>query len=355
MILLGAAMLCACGRSHKETNDLVDTTKDVGHEVSPIAPDTVVGRFIEPNWVDTLLFMLYSEKKTYSHEENVEYVRSMLGVHTDGLEDYSAEELDTMTDGERWTLLSPYGMLIEIEECSDEQIDTIANRLRRLNMRLTPYTSLDSIIQELNALWELRYEKFTDGEYSYDYKELCTAIALNRTEFHLQNPITWHEYSPTETYCPLRVTATPDGKHKFYVTPSLNDGTMRISATFHQYELDGNVECELWGGKYWQSAAGVKEAWQFDYHDSTFYVLQRVYVFSSCDCALSMDIVTFGNDGTLKNHDDRFIPNNQSGFVATTSVGLPIGYTFDLETLTVTARTQEGDRLVTKKWKLKLD
>ena len=321
--MLCAAMLCACGGGHKE--------------------------------------------KTYSHEENVEYVRSMLGDHTDGLEDYSAEELEAIPAWEYPVLLSPYGLVCGIEEtgiedCSGEQIDTIANRLRRLNMRLTPYTSVDSIVQELTALWELRdndndndNDNMMDSLYDYFYWVVCTAIALNRTEFHLKNPITWHEYSPTETYCPLRVTATPDGKHKFYVTPCLNDGTMRISATFHQYELDGNVECELWGGKYWQSAAGVIEAWQFDYHDSTFYVLKDVYVLSSCDWVLSMDIVTFGNDGTLKNHDDRFIPNNQSGFVATTSVGLPIGYTFDPETLTVTAQTQDGDSFVTKTWKLKLD
>ena len=63
MILLVAAMLCACGGYHNETNELSDTTKEVGYEVVAIVPDTVVGRFIEPNGVDTLLFRWYSEKE----------------------------------------------------------------------------------------------------------------------------------------------------------------------------------------------------------------------------------------------------------------------------------------------------
>ena len=58
MILLCAAMLCACGGGHKQ--------------------------------------------KTYSHKENVEYVRSMLGVHADGLEDYSAEELSLVAFDPVW-------------------------------------------------------------------------------------------------------------------------------------------------------------------------------------------------------------------------------------------------------------
>ena len=69
MIMLCVALqLCACGGGHKETDDVADTSKEVGYEFvalvpDTVAPDTVVGRFIEPNRVDTLLFRKYSEKK----------------------------------------------------------------------------------------------------------------------------------------------------------------------------------------------------------------------------------------------------------------------------------------------------
>ena len=63
MILLCAAMMCACGGGLKETDDVADTTERYPYEVVAVVPDTVVGRFIEPNRVDTLLFRSYSEKE----------------------------------------------------------------------------------------------------------------------------------------------------------------------------------------------------------------------------------------------------------------------------------------------------
>ena len=64
MIMLCAVLqLCACGGGHKETDDVADTTERSPYEVVAIVPDTVVGRFIEPNRVDTLLFRTYSEKE----------------------------------------------------------------------------------------------------------------------------------------------------------------------------------------------------------------------------------------------------------------------------------------------------
>ena len=77
MILLCAALqLCACGGRFKQNlnvasamdsspdnMDIADTTDRLWYESCDYVPDTVVGRFIEPNRVDTLLFRLYSEKE----------------------------------------------------------------------------------------------------------------------------------------------------------------------------------------------------------------------------------------------------------------------------------------------------
>ena len=248
MILFCAAMLCACGGGHKE--------------------------------------------KTYSHEENVEYLCAL--AH------YSLDDFEYLSDG---------------------RIDTIADEFRKLNMKMSPYTSMKAITHELDEVWKLFDDNMSDAVY--------LKIAISRTDFHLHNPITWREYKPTEeyepteVYNPLRVCATPDGKHKFYKTPCLISSTTCVSETFHQYELDGNVECKLLGGKDWYSMDGVKEAWQFDYHDSTFYVLQGIYQEAGCQWRYSMNIVTFERDGALKRHD-HFIPNDKLEYdIARTHSCLP--------------------------------
>lgn len=264
------------------------------------------------------------KEKIYSHEENVEYLCALL--HD------SPDDLKYLSDG--W-------------------IDTIADDFRKLNMKMSPYTSMKAIMHELDEVWQLFDDNMFDDVY--------WKIALSRTEFHLHNPITWREYKPTEEYKqterynPLRVCATPDGKYKFYTTPYFYQGPAGEFRTFYQYKEDGKVSCKLFEGRYDGWARNVFEVWQFDYHDSTFYVLQGI-VHGLVDWYYTMDIVSCERDGSLKYHD-YFIPNDKKDLddIAWTDSGLPAGYTFDPETLTVTAQTQEGDSLVTKTWKLKLD
>ena len=260
------------------------------------------------------------KEKTYSHEENVEYLCAL--THD------SPDDLEYLSDG--W-------------------IDTIADEFRKLNMKMSPYTSMEAIKHELDEVWQLFDDNMFDDVY--------WKIALSRTEFHLDNPITWREYKSTEDFNPLKVCATPDGKYKFYTTPDISMGSPVVYWTLYQFEEDGRVTSGFFTDRYDDRLVGnVFEAWQFDYHDSTFYVLQGIDQEAGCVWSYTMDIVTFERDGALKYHD-YFIPNDRKDLddIAWTDSGLPVGYTFDPETLTVVAMTQEGDSLVTKKWKLKLD
>ena len=279
MILLGAAMLCACGGGGLK-------------------------------------------EKTYSHEENVEYLCDL--AH------------DSPGHLKYWL--------------SDGQIDTIADGFRKLNMKMSPYTSMQAIKHELDEVWHLCYDNVYEG--------VLYGIALSRTEFHLHNPITWREYKSTEDYNPLKVFTTPDEKYKFYTTYDICRGSAGDFMTYYQFEEDGKMMCKLFEGRnddYWQHS-NVRDVWQFDYHDSTFYVLKGIYQEAGCVWRYSLDIVSFERNGALKYHD-RFIPNDRKDVydIAWTYSCLPVGYVFDPETLTVTARTQEGDSLVTKTWKLKID
>ena len=278
IILCAVLMLCACGGDHKE--------------------------------------------KTYSREENVEYLCALAHASPD-----------------------------DLKYLSDGRIDTIADEFRKLNMKMSTYTSMKAIWEELDAVWQL-------SDDNIPFNDVHLEVALSRTEFHLNNPITWREYKSTEDYNPLKVFTTPDEKYKFYTTYDICRGSAGDFMTYYQFEEDGKMMCKLFEGRnddYWQHS-NVRDVWQFDYHDSTFYVLKGIYQEAGCVWRYSLDIVSFERNGALKYHD-RFIPNDRKDVydIAWTYSCLPVGYVFDPETLTVTARTQEGDSLVTKTWKLKLD
>ena len=296
MIILCAAMLCACGGGHKEKN--------------------------------------------FSREENVEYLCAL--AH------YSPDDFEYLSDG---------------------RIDTIADEFRKLNMKMSPYTSMEAIMEELDNLANLCSDACYKG--SNDEVFVCEDLLLNRIEFHLHNSITWYEYLPTDvfSFSPLQVTASPDGKYKFYTTRDINcRGTVGEWQSFCQFWVDGRLEVKRWQEEYEpaDNMGNVRRVWQYNYHDTTFYIIKSRYRETSNDIGYRMEIVTFELDGTPKYHT-RFFPKRkeyagkyadykESAYVVCwTEVGFNVDYTFDPQTLTVTARTQEGDSLVTKTWRLKLD
>ena len=231
-------------------------------------------------------------------------------------------------------------------------IDSVAGVVESMHMRCLPYRSVEEIKKELGAISEM-----WDDSPDYKVKELWEAVLWARLEFHLQNPVTFREWEPSSEWDPLTVSASPDGKYKFYTTWDICTGTMGTWVTYCQtLDPDGNPVCRLWQDDREPECRGnVVDVWQFELHDTTFYVLKSLWKASSCEWGYGMEIVTFS--GGTPTYHSRFFPEEESGEsygVCYTNNFLDIDYSFDPKTLTVTAETQADgrDKLTTKKWRL---
>lgn len=264
-----------------------------------------------------------------------------------------------------------------IENCklSDIEIDSLASQARRLNIKTTPYKSVKEIKKEFEKIKDKWFE-------TYPFAYSWTDVLFGRLEFHLSNPVTFHQWNRTSND-PIRVSASPDGKYKFYTTWNIGGGTMVELVTYYQYiDSDGKLACKEWqGDRRFDCKRNVLDVWQFDYHDSTFYVLKSVWQGSSREWGYNMEIVTF-NDGIPQYHIHFFPGKKEYGEIKKVTVvkgvcvdesdwvkedgaygicytyhALDVDYTFNPKTLTITATTQDEETCQTKveKWKLKTD
>ena len=262
-----------------------------------------------------------------------------------------------------------------IENLSDIEIDSLASQARRLNIKTTPYKSVKDIKKEfdrINVKWN----------EAYPFTGIWTDVLFGRLEFHLSNPVTFQQWNGASND-PIRVSASPDGKYKFYTTWDICEGTMGEWVTYYQYiDSDGKLVCKEWqGDRRFDCKRNVLDVWQFDYHDSTFYVLKSVWQGSSREWGYNMEIVTF-NDGVPQYHIHFFPGKKEYGEIKKVTVvkgvcvdesdwvkedgaygicytyhALDVDYTFNPKTLTITATTQDEETSQTKveKWKLKTD
>ena len=300
-------------------------------------------------------------------------------VTGDKIEDHnlSNEELSIVHSPNYYYLDSITGGRIENCKLSDIEIDSLAFQARRLNIKTTPYKSVKEIKKEFDIINVKWYENRLN-HYNYLWED----IFLGRLEFHLSNPVTFHQWNRTSND-PIRVSASPDGKYKFYTTWNIGGGTMVELVTYYQYiDSDGKLVCKEWqGDRRFDCKRNVLDVWQFDYHDSTFYVLKSVWQGSSREWGYNMEIVTF-NDGVPQYHIHFFPGKKEYGKIKKVTVvkgvcvdesdwvkedgaygicytyhALDVDYTFNPKTLTITATTQDEETCQTKveKWKLKTD
>ena len=193
--------------------------------------------------------------------------------------------------------LKLYGITVDKLPTKDGVIDTVmvdsvASMVRELGLRMTPYGSISEIELEFSKIHKI----MTCG-YDYNWHDLLESILLNRMRFHLSNPVTFQSWNKSSTYKPFRVTVSLDGKYKFYTTWNISDGTMGHWVTFYQYvDQSGQLVCKEWqGDRRFDCQGNVVDVWQFNLHDTTFYVLKSVWQGSSCERGYSMEIVTFDN------------------------------------------------------------
>lgn len=298
-------------------------------------------------------------------------------VTGDKIEDHilSNEELSIVHSPNYYYLDSITGGRIENHNFSDIEIDSLASQARRLNIKTTPYKSVKDIKKEFDRI-KVKWKE------AYPFTGIWTDVFLGRLEFHLSNPVTFHQWNRTSND-PIRVSASPDGKYKFYTTWNIGGGTMVELVTYYQYiDSDGKLACKEWqGDRRFDCKRNVLDVWQFDYHDSTFYVLKSVWQGSSREWGYNMEIVTF-NDGIPQYHIHFFPGKKEYGEIKKVTVvkgvcvdesdwvkedgaygicytyhALDVDYTFNPKTLTITATTQDEETCQTKveKWKLKTD
>ena len=154
------------------------------------------------------------------------------------------------------------------DEDNDSYIDVFAvnkaaTLLKAMNMRMSPYPTLEEIKKELSTIQE---------SYSMDIHDIWRSVFIQRIKFHLSNPITYYEWKPTLECNPLQVLVSPDNKYKFYTTKDLCEGSASERATYYQF-LDsiGHLVCKEWQGN-------VMDVWQFNHNDTTFYVLKSEWI-----------------------------------------------------------------------------
>lgn len=293
------------------------------------------------------LILLAACQSHHSHQDNLDY-------------------LDTITDGAidaelKWHD-SPFGM-------TDREIDSVADILREMGMKMTPYKNVDSIEKEFKLIMD-------QWDMSYPNTSLWEDLLCARMKFHFSNPVTYYHMDSSSTN-PITVAASPDGKYKFYTSWNLSQGTMSYCYTLYQYlDTNGKVVCKEWQEeRRFDCLTNPVKVWQFDYHDTTFYVLKSFRRSSSRECGWDMEIATFDN-GTPKYHirffpdmkeygeikrvngdSEEWVKEGGAYSICYTWFYLDIDYTFDPKTLIVTARTQDDGKesLVTKRWRLKTE
>lgn len=289
--------------------------------------------------------ILDTKAKEYSFQENLDYLCYW------GFYDYEWESIDSA------------------------KMNSVANQVRKMNLRMTPYNSLSEIKKEFDKI-------FNNWNSTYDFyqRDMWENILRTRMRFHFSNPITYRYWKPTSRCNPLEVAVSPDGKFKFYTTWDICSGTMGLWITFYQYiDSNGNLVCKEWqGDRRFDCKSNPTKVWQFTYHDSTFYVLKSFRRAYSVAWGYSMEIVTFDNgEPTYHIHffpdmkdyreikklwfkngqweESDWVKEDGSYFVCFTDHCLSVNYDFNPKTLTVIATTQAdtGDAVITKKWKLK--
>ena len=261
------------------------------------------------------------KQKKYSFQENKDYL-NLMGVPDNDLPKKDFETVDT------------------------SKVDSIANILRGIGINMTPYKTIKEIQHEFHAIGDSMYSL-----NSWENRTLWTDILLGRMKFHLANPITFNEWEPSPKHNPLKVLVSPDGKYKFYTTPDICTGTMGEWRTYIQYiNSDGKLECTEW------DYINVLEIWQFDYNDTTFYVLKSGWQGSSCEYGYTISIATFDN-GKPTYHSHLLPESVEKIDFCYTCHALDVDYTFDPNTLSITSTTQDDikDSCVTKTWRLKTD
>lgn len=290
--------------------------------------------------------ILDTKAKEYSFQENLDYLCYW------GFYDYEWESIDSA------------------------KMNSVANQVRKMNLRMTPYNSLSEIKREFNQISDNWFSTY----YDYYLQNLWENILRTRMQFHFSNPITYRYWKPTNRCNPLEVAVSPDGKFKFYTSWDICSGTMGLWITFYQYiDSNGKLVCKEWqGDRRFDCQGNVVGVWQFRYHDTTFYVLKSAWQGSSCEWGYKMEIATFDNgEPTYHIHffpdmkeyneikkwsyvngeweESDWVKEDGSYCVSYTCRSLDVDYDFNPKTLTVTATTQAdtGNAVITKIWKLK--
>lgn len=269
--------------------------------------------------------------------------------------------------------VSEYEWQFEHLTIDTAEVNSVTQKVREMDLRMTPYKSIAKIKKEFNNIYDMWRSS------PWGNRTVWLDILRSRMQFHLSNPMTFHHWQTTNDYDPFNVAISPDGKYKFYTTSDICEGTMGEWMTFYQYfDNKGHLVCKQWqGDRFWPG--NVIKAWQFNHNDTTFYVLKSMWRNSSCEWGYDMEIVTFDN-GEPTSYI-RFFPDMKDYFSVTKVVYkngewtgvtekeggsynicytcrfLDVDYTFDPKTLIVTGTTQADTGAVEKtvKWKLNTD
>ncbi len=188
---------------------------------------------------------------------------------------------------------------------------TIADSIISLRLPSEHYTHIFHVVQELYTLYHIceavSFCPNTSIKSPYlDYIH----IFKQRLLFHLQDTTTLNNDIDFDQWgmssIPFRTFSSPDKKIKFYTYVPRSMGSMWMPEKFIQYKdnHDSIIVHEWQDNLRWDSRTSPDTVWQFNYHDTTYYII-RSYFRTGPERTLSVEIISLEN-GKIKFHTHFF-------------------------------------------------
>lgn len=259
---------------------------------------------------------------------------------------------------------------------------TTADTIISLRLPQEHYTNIYHVVQELYTLYQICDAATYCPNTAIELSSLgYESIFYNRLLFHLQDTTTFNNDIDFDRWgmssIPFRTFSSPDKKIKFYTYVPRSMGSMWMPDKFIQYKdnHDSIIAHEWQNNLRWDGRTSPDTVWQFNYHDTTYYIV-RSYFRTGPERTLSVEIISLEN-GKIKFHTHFFpedfepslvcVLTNPDGsdyewreegtywILAYSNRWHPIGLSFDPETLTLTAQTEDNNgNPITKRHRLRV-
>ena len=269
-----------------------------------------------------------------------------------------------------------------IHSMPDSVRKTAINYIQSCHFDTVPYQSFKKIEEELSQLFKNLHDIWLNNTgvwISVETYAWMQPLADNRLQYHLNNPLTFSNKIPSLDSL-MWIIYSPDGKYKFYSYNLKGLATMSGHITYFQYRnFKGNVQCQPWQNDLREDDKGVRNIWQFHFAGEDYYVIKSFKKRQSNYFSYHMEIVSI-DDGEITYHtkfypEGRYTPTKSMHLilneyrdvideywapdygicVCSTVLGNDIDYSFDPETLTVYATTDDEtnpEKTKHESWKL---